>query len=149
MKSLDGVKLVKKPVHKTEARLVAETSLLSAYTFAVTDAVTHFVVGERSAGYVPLATPDAGVMSTGTPSGRKSLLDMVSEANDFAVCARNERATWIAYLILLDTMTEIGLPTEDSKNAPPNSLLLFLGFTLDTVKQAISLPEEKTTDILR
>jgi hypothetical protein len=81
MKSLDGVKLVKKPVHKTEARSVAETSLLSAYTFAVTAAGSHFVVGERGAGYVPLATPDAGVVSTGTPSGRKSLLDMVSEAN--------------------------------------------------------------------
>jgi len=47
---------VKRPVHKAEKRLVAETSLMSAVTFASTAGATHFVEGVRRPEYEPLPT---------------------------------------------------------------------------------------------
>ena len=59
MKSLDG-EAGEEASAQNKARLVAGTSLLLAYTFAVTAAVAHFVVGERGAEYAFLPHPTPG-----------------------------------------------------------------------------------------
>ena len=66
--------------------------------------------------------------------------------DDFGLCGKDFAATSTAYRILLDTLSEAGLPFAPEKCFPPCKRLEFLGVMICVAQQVLFLPADKVSD---
>ena len=73
--------------------------------------------------------------------------NVVNYLDDFGGCDTLDKA-WLAYEKLKELLGDCGIEESVEKACPPDTRMIFLGITLDTVKLTLEIPRPKVKDVL-
>ena len=73
--------------------------------------------------------------------------NVVNYLDDFGGCDTLDKA-WLAYEKLKELLRDCGIEESVEKACPPDTRMIFLGITLDTVKLTLEIPRPKVKEVL-
>ena len=110
---------------------------------------TGLMFGLRHAGYNGQRVTDAvtWIRNLGLDTALEKLFNSINYSDDIGGCESTEERAIQSSLALFDLLKKLGLKESLDKYHPPSTCMPYLGVQFDSVKQLMSVPPEKLTEV--